>query len=423
MKILFLSDNFPPEVNAPANRTFEHCREWVHQGVEVTVITCTPNFPQGHVFEGYKNKLWQRADYHGIRVIRVWSYIAPNRGMLRRALDYLSFCISSFIAGLFCRCDLIVATSPQFFTALAGNLLALVKRRPWVFEVRDLWPESIRAVDAVRGRGALHFLEWLELSLYRRAASIVVVTESFRKDLISRQIAPQKISVVRNGVDCARFAPRRRDVELAEQLGVHDAFVVAYIGTHGLAHRLSFILNCAEALRNDRSVRFLFIGDGAEKEALLQQKAVRRLENCIFHASVPHDSIVRYVSLADVSLVTLRRSQTFCGVIPSKIFESAAMERPILLGVDGEARELIEEYRAGLYFEPESQKDFLAKLQMLQKDAALYLRCQEGCRRLAAAFSREHLAREMLSVLKEVLGSSGSMPHTGVGSVPAKSAK
>lgn len=150
MKLLFLTDNFPPEVNAPASRTYAHCKEWVNNGVDVTVITCAPNFPQGKVYKGYKNKLYQTENMDGIKVIRVWTYITGNEGFIKRTLDYISFSVFAFGAGLFQKFDLIVATSPQFFTALCGRTLSFWKRRPWVMEVRDLWPESIKTVGVDR---------------------------------------------------------------------------------------------------------------------------------------------------------------------------------------------------------------------------------------------------------------------------------
>jgi hypothetical protein len=174
MHILFLSDNFPPEVNAPASRTYEHCREWVKAGHTVTVITCAPNFPKGEVFEGYSNRLWQRDDVDGIRVVRVWSYITPNEAFAKRVLDYMSYMVMAFVAAFFVRrVDVIVGTSPQFFTVCAAYGVSLVKRRPWLFELRDIWPESISAVGAMKSGWLLDALEGLELFLYRKAAAIV----------------------------------------------------------------------------------------------------------------------------------------------------------------------------------------------------------------------------------------------------------
>ena len=164
-RILFLTDNFPPEVNAPATRTYEHTREWVGKGYEVTVITCAPNFPHGEVYEGFKNRLINREVKDGIKVIRVWTYITANEGFLKRILDYISFAVMAFLTGLWFRTDIIVATSPQFFTAVAGRWLSFFKFKPWIMEVRDLWPESIAAVGAMNEGKIYKFLEWLELRL------------------------------------------------------------------------------------------------------------------------------------------------------------------------------------------------------------------------------------------------------------------
>lgn len=173
MHILFLTDNFPPEVNAPASRTLEHCRQWAAAGHRVTVVTGFPNFPSGRIFPGYRNRLWQRETMSGVEVIRVWTYISPNEGFFRRVLDYLSFMLTATLAGLFVRnVDVVIGTSPQFFTACAAHAVAVLKRRPFVFELRDLWPESIRAVGAMRDSAFLRLMEKVELYLYRRAGSL-----------------------------------------------------------------------------------------------------------------------------------------------------------------------------------------------------------------------------------------------------------
>lgn len=211
MQILFISDNFPPEVNAPASRTYEHARRWVAEGTSVTVITCAPNFPKGVVHEGYRNS-WRTVEYvDGIRVVRVKSYITGNEGFSRRILDYVSFMASAILFGLFeKRPDVIVGTSPQFFAAVGAWILSVLKWRPFVFELRDLWPASIVTVGAMKKGVAIRLLEKLELFLYRRARLIVSVTESFRDDLGSRGIDVSKITVIRNGVDPDVFKPQYR---------------------------------------------------------------------------------------------------------------------------------------------------------------------------------------------------------------------
>lgn len=399
MKILFLTDNFPPEVNAPATRTFEHCRRWVEQGEEVTVITCAPNFPRGKVYEGYRNRLYQTEWIDGIKVIRVWTYIAANKGFFKRTLDFISFSVSSFLAGLFQRADLIVATSPQFFTALSGRTLSWWKRTPWVMEVRDLWPESIKTVGAKKDNLFIRYFEGEERRCYHSARKIVVVTDSFKTKLIQRGISPEKIDVVKNGANRALFQPLPKDEALLWELHLEGKRIIGYIGTHGMAHKLDFILRCAKSLEEDSKYHFLFIGDGAEKEHLLALKEQLGCRNVTMLGSVPKTEVKKYISILDVCLINLRKSPLFTTVIPSKIFENAAMEIPLLMGVEGEARDIVEHYGAGFCFMPEDEADFKAKLYALE-DEASYQKCKEGCRKLAADFDRKVLADKMLGILQ-----------------------
>jgi glycosyltransferase involved in cell wall biosynthesis len=391
MKILFLTDNFPPEVNAPATRTFEHCREWVKQGAEVTVLTCFPNYPTGTAFPGYKNQLYKVEYIEGIKVVRLWSYMTANEGFLKRVLDYISFAFMAFWAGLFKKTDIIVATSPQFFTALAGGALGFFKRVPWIFEVRDLWPESIRAVEAMRTQRILDWLEKLELLLYKKATCVVVVTEAFKDNLIRRGIKAHKIEVIKNGVMLDVYKPQNKNRQLLNKLGLKDKFVVAYMGTHGMAHKLDFLIESASRIK-DPSVQLVFIGDGAEKAKLMQTIEKRKLPNVTMLDSVTKAEMVDYISITDVALVNLKKSDTFKTVIPSKIFENAAMRKPILLGVEGESQDIVEYYRAGLCFEPENESDFIEKLMTLRNNAPFYEDCQEGCTQLATDFDRIRLA-------------------------------
>lgn len=401
MKILFLSDNFPPEVNAPATRTYEHCREWVRRGVEVTVITCVPNFPQGKVYEGYKNKLYQTEIVDGIRVIRVWSYISANKGFAKRVLDYISFSVSSFLAGLLQKADVIIATSPQFFTALSGRTLSFWKRVPWEMEVRDLWPESVKTVGAMNDNIFIRYFEWEEMRCYHSAKKIIVVTDSFKKKLVARGVYPEKIEVIKNGVNRNLFIPMAKDKQLLEALGLKGKKIIGYIGTHGMAHKLDFILKCAKEMDGKNDYHFLFIGAGAEKQRLLELKDSWHLDNVTMLEPVSKQEVRRYISILDVALINLRKSELFTTVIPSKIFENAGMEIPILLGVNGEAREMVESYQAGLCFEPESEEDFQVKLDKLLSDMVLYNRCKSGCQKLSADFDRSFLAEKMLQIVSQ----------------------
>ena len=402
MKILFLTDNFPPEVNAPASRTYDHVCEWKKYGHEITVITCAPNFPKGKVYDGYKNKWYQTETMDGIKVIRVWSYIAANKGFLKRTLDFISFSVTSFLAGLFQKADIIIATSPQFFTALSGRTLSFFKRTPWIMEVRDLWPESIKTVGAMKDNAFIRYFEWEEKCCYKSAKKIVVVTDSFKRTLINRGIASEKIEIVKNGANRELFKPLPKDETLVKELGLEGKKVIGYIGTHGMAHKLDFILQCAKNLQ-DKNYHFLFIGSGAEKDNLLKLKEELQLNNVTMLDSVPKTEVSRYISILDLSLINLRKSDLFKTVIPSKIFENAGMEIPIIMGVQGEAQEIIEYYGAGLCFEPENEADFNTKLSTLLDDEALYKKCQEGCRVLSIDFDRKKLARKMLDVIEQTV--------------------
>ena len=401
MHLLFLTDNFPPEVNAPASRTFEHCREWVRKGHRVTVITCAPNFPKGKVFDGYQNKAFQTETIEGIKVIRVWSYITANEGFVRRILDYLSFMASAIVASPRVHdVDLVIGTSPQFFTAVAAYVVSRMKRIPYVFELRDLWPESIKAVGAMKDSFAIRMLERLEMFLYRKAARIVSVTESFKQVLMRRGIEGTKIEVVTNGVDVSQFKPRPKDPELTRKLGLEGKFVAGYIGTHGMAHALETLLKAADRLRG-QDFAFIFLGDGARKQALREMADQMKLDNVVFIDSVPKADVPKYWSLLDVSIIHLRKTELFTTVIPSKMFECMGMGIPVLHGVEGESADIVRREQVGIPFEPEGVDQLCEALRSLKSDPARLARFREQCLRAAGNYDRTYLALRMLKVLED----------------------
>lgn len=405
MHILFLTDNFPPEVNAPASRTFEHCREWVRAGHRVTVVTGAPNFPKGKVFDGYRNALWQSEEMAGIRVIRVWTYITANAGFVKRILDYQSFMVAAVAAAPFIRgVDVVVGTSPQLFTTCAAYAVSRLKRIPYVFELRDLWPESIRAVGAIGNSRVLDMLERLELFLYRKAARIVSVTQSFKRNLIGRGIHGDRIAVVTNGVDVSRFKPQARDAGLESELGLQGKFVAGYIGTHGLAHALETLLEAARRLQDDavgRDIRLLFLGDGANKEELVAQAQAMGLRNVVFVDSVPKEQVVRYWSLLDVSIIHLKKTELFTTVIPSKLFECMGMGIPVLHGVAGESAAIVEQEGCGQVFAPEDVDALCAGLLALKSDPGLRQRYRQNGLAAAGHYDRKELALRMLAEIEQ----------------------
>jgi hypothetical protein len=400
MRILFLTDNFPPETNAPATRTYEHCLKWIDMGYKVTVITCFPNFPKGKVFEGYTNKLYQKENIDGITVIRVWSYISENNGFVKRIIDYISYALTSFLFGLFIKTDLIIATSPQFFTAISGRMLSVFKRIPWVMEVRDLWPDSIAAVGSMnKNSKSFKILKKIEHHLYLSASKIVVVTDSFKKYIIKEhQIKPEKVGVFKNGVIINNLKkPKPNDVMvLKESLGLENKIVISYIGTHGLAHGLKFILESISKISNP-DIHFLFIGDGAEKQNLIDYSKKIDSKNFTFHDSVTKSDIPLYLEISDFSLVNLKNSDEFKNVIPSKIFENIAMYKPILLGVEGESKKLIDDYEVGVCFEPENKESFLNALYDIQNlDRESF---KVNCNKMLVDFDRNKIAENLIKFI------------------------
>ena len=403
MHILFLTDNFPPEVNAPASRTYEHCREWVKSGHKVTVITGVPNFPKGKVFPGYKNLIWQSEVMDGIHVIRVWTFIAENVGFCKRILDYISFMISATLAACFVkRVDIIIGTSPQLFTVCAAWIVSCFKRAPWVFELRDIWPESIKAVGAMKESFILRALERLTVFLYTKANLIVVVTHSFRKTLVELGINKNKIVVVTNGVDLTRFKPQTKNIALTLQVKIEGKFVVGYVGTHGMAHHLETLIDAAEILQKESSesgIHFLFLGDGAQKENLINRAKGRGIINTTFLDSVSKDLVSQYWSLVDVAVIHLRRNPLFSQVIPSKLFECMGMGIPVLHGVMGESAKIVELEQMGEVFEPENARALANRILQLRNDNERHGIYRNNCLRAANHYDRTYLANTMLTYM------------------------
>ena len=398
MKILFITDNFTPEVNAPATRTYEHCKEWIKKDdVKVTVITCAPNFPHGKLYDGYKNKFYQKEYIDGIEVIRVWSYITSNSGFLKRVLDYISFAFMSFFVSLFIKYDVVIATSPQFFTTWSAWALSKIKRKPWIFELRDIWPESIKTVGAMKQGKLIDMLEKIELGLYKDCDKVIAVTDAFKTNLINRGIDENKIDVVTNGSNIELFYPREKDKKLLKELNLENKFIIGYIGTHGMAHSLDFIIKSISKI-DDETIHFLFIGDGAMKIKIVQMAQKLKLCNITFLNPIKKEDVPIYLSVCDVSLAPLKKNDNFKTVIPSKIFEASAMQKPTLLGVEGQAQEIIEKYDAGICFEPENEKDFLEKLFLIKKET-YYKKLQLGCLELAKEYDRKKLALKMYNII------------------------
>ena len=404
MRVLVLTHYYPPEGNAPAARTHAHCRRWSAAGHEVTVVTCVPNHPRGVIYPGYRNRLRQVEERDGVRVVRLFTFLAANAGVFRRAASWLSYLAAAVLYGLLARRpDVVLATSPQFFCAWAGVLVAAARRRPLLLEIRDLWPASIAAVGAIRARPVLWALEKLERGAYAAAAHIVTVGDGYRGELLARGVPPDKVSVVMNGVDTELFHPRLPNRALAARLGVTGRFVVAWCGTIGMAHGLEVVLRAAARLREaGRSdIVFLLAGDGARLDALRDAAARQGLGNVVFTGRLDRAEIPEVLACADVCLVHLRASPLFTTVMPSKIFEAAAMARPLVLGVEGFARRFVEDAGCGLCFEPDGDGELVEAVLRLARDPEMRRRLGEAGRaHVEGAFDRERLASRYLEIIR-----------------------
>ena len=410
MRILFFSHYFPPEVNAPASRTYENARRWVGAGHSVTVITSAPNCPDGVVFEGYKNRLSQRETIEGIDVRRVWTYIAPNKGTFRRIANFVSYMVTATIYSLVIRKpDVIIATSPQFFCGWAGVLASFIKRSPFILEIRDLWPESIVAVGAMNNPNIIRFLELLEKIMYRAADHIVTVGAGYRDRLVEKGVQTEDISIVMNGVDNHLFTPRQTNNTLKEKWGLDGSFVCSYIGTLGMACGLDIVLDAARTLKTagDSGIRFMLVGDGAAREALEHRAKEEGLDNIVFTGRQPREMMPEFLAISDVCLIHLKKTPLFTSVMPSKIFEAAAMEKPVINGVKGFAAEFVSDAGAGINIEPENSGQLIAALMQLKRSPETRREFgQNGREFVTTQYNRDALADDYLDIIAAAVDKS-----------------
>jgi colanic acid biosynthesis glycosyl transferase WcaI len=417
MKILYVSQYFPPEMGAPSARAAELSRHWAAAGHDVTVLTGFPNHPTGVVPPEYRDK-FRRLIAHeqtdGVNVVRTWLLPFPNRKAYERMLNYSSFCASAATTGLFLsRPDVVIASSPQLLVAVSGWWLAQWKRVPFVFEVRDLWPESLAAVGMSDGNSLLHrSLARIAGFLYRHADRIVVVAPAFEDYLVEHWRVPrEKISVIENGVETELFAPEPFSAEAAalrKELDAEGKFVVSYIGTMGMAHGLETIIAAAVQLQTTNpEIVFLMLGEGAEKEHIVALAQQRGLNNLRFVDQQPRERIPAYISASDVCLVPLKKTDLFKTVIPTKMLEFMSCARPVILGVDGQARAILEEARGGLVIEPENSDALVSAIRYLtaNREAGLELG-QNGRGYIVRKFSRSNTAEKYILVLKHLLNLS-----------------
>ena len=411
LRILYITHYYKPEGNAPASRVHSFCRRWVESGHSVDVVTGVPNVPHGKPYAGYRNKAYQYEALDGVHVHRVWTFLASNKGFLLRVLNFLSFMLSSFLHIIRSpkKYDVVIATSPQFFAGWSGVLSARCIGVPLCLEVRDLWPDSILAVGAMKdseGRSPslpIRLLYYLEQRLYRSARHIVTVGDGYLQKLVEKGVPRRKISTVTNGVDLKHYTQGNALGALRDQFGIDEnAFLIGYIGTVGMAHGLDIVIEAAALAveRGDEQIHFVVVGDGAERARLEEAVQSKQLKNVAFVGLVTKEETVAWLSELNACLVHLRDTQLFRTVLPSKMFEAFAMSCPILLGVKGEAARVLRLSGAGLCFEPEDPTSLLDAVSELSCDDGRLSAMQAGGRSFVGEhYDYDKLAQKYLNVL------------------------
>lgn len=408
MRILYVSQYFPPEMGAPSARVYDLAKEWVRLGHDVTVLTAFAHHPVGVKAPEDRGVITRRESVDGIDVVRSYVWAVPNKGIVKRMISYASFMISAPLVGLVRvrRPDVVIATSPQLLCGLAGYLLARAMRRPFVFEVRDLWPESMLATQVAKTENVvIRGLRAIARHLYRHCDRIVTVGEGYAASIHELYgIDTDKMSIVHNGINADLFKPGPRDNEVRREYGWGDKFVSLYLGTHGSAHGLESVLRVAEKMREDRSKLFVFVGEGAEKDRLKALAAEWELPNVQFVDQQTRERVVQFYAACDVGIVCLRDSPRFREVLPSKIFEYLGMERPIVLGVAGEACKLVRRAEAGVCVPPEDVDAMASAIERLAEDREkLDEMGRSGRAFVRKHFDRRQLAAKYLEILEAVV--------------------
>jgi len=406
MKIGWYSHYFMPEIGAPSSRIYDLSREWIRAGNDVQVATCFPNHPTGELYPGYRRGWYMREPLDGIDVHRYWTYITPNKGIVKKSIGHVSFYATSILgARKIDTPELLIGTSPTFFAAMAAEKIARRRRLPFIMEVRDLWPALFVELGVLKNRLAIGLLEKLELSLYRRSTRLVTVTEAFRQNLIDRGVPAHKIKTIPNGADIDFWSERGEGRAVRDRHGLGDKFVVLYIGAHGISQSLSSVLRAAARLRDVEAVQFVFVGEGAEKEKLTELARREHLQNVTFLDPVGRDEVRGFYSAADVCLVPLRDIPLFETFIPSKMFEILSMKRPIIGALRGEAAEILTRSGGAVIVPPENDEALANAVRELLGDQRRRAAMGERGRQFVVDhYSRAALAASYLDLMNEAVG-------------------
>lgn len=404
MKLLILTQYFPPEVGAPQNRLFELAVLLQKEGIDITILTAMPNYPAMEIHKAYVGNKYVYEEIDGLKVHRSSIYVSKSKSIIKRLQNYFSFVWSSYWVGkkkLEKEYDYIFCESPPLFLGISAYLLCKNKNAKLIFNVSDLWPESAEKLGLVTNKFFLKLATILEEFLYKKSVLITGQTQGIVKN-ISGRFPNKKVYWLPNGVDLSLFNPETINSEWRRENGFSENdLLLLYAGIIGYAQGLDIILKAAEKTKNNAEIKYLLLGSGPEKERLMELKRKMNLENVIFLDLVSKSEMPKIVKAVDVALVPLKKLDLFLGAIPSKIFENLAMKKTLLLGVDGEARELfINQGKAGLYFEPENEEELVNMINQLNNNRnELIVFGENGRNYVQEFFNRNKIAKEFINEL------------------------
>ena len=396
MKIIYITQHFPPEIGAAQGRAYDMSSNLSQLGHDLHVLTTFPNSQP-------TKKVFKKEKVNDLTVYRSFRIRDTKTSTLRRLANYLSFMLSSCLSGLFVKkVDIVYATSPQLFQGVTGYFLSRIHKAKFVFEIRDLWVDFAELLGQFKNKKLLNLARKLENFLYNKADHIIVVTHGYKKRLIDLGIKEDKITVIPNGVNPSSLNQlvRNHPNSVKQQYAIEDKFLVLYAGNIGAAQGLDTIISAAEQLKHDPSIVFMFIGEGVEKQTLMERARTLQLSNVIFIDSKKKEELANYYDAADIGIVSLKKHPLFEITIPSKVFDYMSMSIPVLIGVDGEAREIVEKHHAGFYFEPENPTDFIHALKHAQSKPDELNEIKRNVKQeLLQSFNRETQAKELSEAL------------------------
>ena len=404
--ILIISHYYPPEVGAPQARLSEMAKYWKKSGYKITVLTCFPNHPDGIIKKGYENKSYLVENFDGIRVCRVSTFATANSGFMKKIICHILFMVNAVRQGRWAakQSDIIIVSSPTFFSVISAYVFKVIYKKPYIFEVRDLWPAIFKDLEIINNKFLLFILEKIEIFLYKKASKVVTVTQSFAKDISSRGINPEKIHTIYNGVDLNNYNPIVKNVSLAKDLNLNKKFIVLYIGAHGISQGLETLIDVAKKAKKINQIHFLFVGDGAKKQDLIKKVISSNIKNVTFVDNQPKDKVKSFYSIADVVCVPLRNIPLFDSFIPSKIFEIMAMQKPIIASLAGEAANILANSGGALLSKPEDHNHIFENILFLYKNPEESIKMgSNGRKYVVKNFDRRLLSKNYQNIFQSIL--------------------